>query len=133
MTRRIEASSMSARYTGLFIAMAAPDLPSAPWHPPQLSPYSVAKSVTWVGRRGSSACVGRPGSESHPPTRIAASNPEVSAKSDFRLRVFNLVLVLVILAEAGCLYAGANGERQMLQRADALGLVDYESRDRSER
>ena len=49
------------------------------------------------------------------------------------VRAFNLVLVLALLAEAGRLDAGANGERQMLQRMDALCLVDYETRDRAER
>jgi hypothetical protein len=94
MTRRIEASSMSPRYIGLFIAIAAPDLPSAPWHPAQFSPYSVAKSVTLLGRSGSSACVGRPGSESHPASMIAVI--DAIAKSDFMLRAFNLVLVLAL-------------------------------------
>src|SRR5258707_13911868 len=88
MTRRIEASSMIARYTGLFIAIAAPDLPSAPWHPAQLSPYRVAKSVTLVGRSGRSACVGRPGSRSHPPSRLADS--DALTRSDVNLHAFNL-------------------------------------------
>src|SRR5260370_39104901 len=120
MTRRIEASSMSARYIGLFIAIAAPDLPSAPWHPAQFPLYSVAKSVTLVGRSGRSAGGGRPGSESHPASRIAADNPDAIATSDFSLPAFNLVLVLAFLAQTRRFDASANGERKMLHRAHTL-------------
>ena len=122
---------MIARYTGLFIAIAAPDLPLAPWHPAQSSPYRVAKSVTLVGRSGRSACVGRPGSESQPAIRIVAS--DALARSDLKLRALNLMLVLALFDEARRLDAGANGEREMLQGMYALCLVDYETRDRAER
>src|SRR5258708_27207089 len=130
MTCRIDASSMIARYIGLFIAIAAPDLPSAPWHPAQFSAYKVAKSVTSEGRSGRSACVGRPGSESHPATSTAATDRLV--RSDFSLRAFNLVLVLALLAEAGRFDSGADGKRQMLHRTHALGQVDHVTRDCAE-
>jgi hypothetical protein len=99
---------MIARYTGLFIAIAAPDLPSAPWHPAQFSPYSVPKSVTLLGRSGSSACVGRPGKVLHPASMMAVI--DAIASSDLRLRQFNLVLVLAFLAQARCFDTGADGE-----------------------
>src|ERR1700722_2515822 len=121
MTCRIEASSMMPRYTGLFIAIAAPDLPSAPWHPAQFSPYKVTKSVTLLGRSGSSACVGGPGSRSHPAIRIAVS--DALARSDLNLRAFNLMLVLALFAEARRLDPSANGEWEMLQGVYALCLV----------
>ena len=109
MTCRIETSSMIARDIGLFIAIAAPDLPSAPWHPAQFSPYSVAKSVTLLGRSGRSACVGRPGNESHPASMIAVI--DAIAMSVFKLRPFNLMLVLALFAEARSLDTSADRER----------------------
>src|ERR1700722_12573675 len=129
MTCRIEASSIIARYIGLFIAIAAPDLPSAPWHPAQFSPYSVAKSVTLVGRSGRSACVGRPGSESHPASMIAVI--DAMTKSDFSLRAFKFVLVLALFAEPRSLDTRADREWEMLHRMDPLGQVDHETRDRA--
>ena len=49
------------------------------------------------------------------------------AKSDFRLRAFNFVLVLALLAEARRLDSGTHREWKMLHRMHALGQVDHDN------
>ena len=54
--------------------------PSAPWHPAQFWPYSVAKSTTSDGRSGFSASVGLPGSESQAASRATIATALIATR-----------------------------------------------------
>ena len=69
--------------------------------------------------------------------RIASSEQDCRsdaiAKSDFRLRAFNLMLFLALSTRPGASMPVRTANGEMLQRMDALGQVDHETRDGAER
>ena len=127
--RRIAASSAIARKTGLPREIAAPPLPSWPWHPAQFSRVENVEVHYLAGRDHLRVRAG-------PPGRMAAARLQTMADDgqckNGTVLHHRWLLSVPLVHGAGRFHAGANGEGKMLPGAHPLLPRDDDARDNAE-